>query len=116
MPAYAWTCLACEATNAAQRSICGQCQCPAAPTSTQVESARSAYRRRAGLPPVERTDALALVKSLPLLLIAAGALVLLGGLSLIVGTNASMYAFGGLLLALAAFCASTHWNDVLGFS
>ena len=113
MHPYAWSCLACEETNAAERTACSRCQCPAEATCAQVESARAAYRRRAGLPAPVPTVVMALIKTLPLLLIAAALLLLLGALSLIVATGAAMYAFGGLLIALAAFCASTHGNDAL---
>jgi hypothetical protein len=110
---YAWSCLACEQSNPADRTVCSRCHCPAQANRSQVDSARAAYRHRAGLPPLAPIDVLAVVKTAPLLLIAAAVLGLVGGLSLVVGGGASMYAFGGLMLALAAFCASTHWNDVL---
>ena len=113
MPNYAWSCLACEQANPAGAAICSRCRCPAEATRAQVDAARLNYRRSTGLPAETALDVAALLRSLPLLLIAAVALLLIGALALIVGTNASMYAFGGLLIALAAFCASTHWNDAL---
>jgi len=107
MKTYPWACLACEETNAAGAPKCGRCGCPAQATSAQVESARDAYRRRAGLPPVVANDPVALVKELPLLPIGAAVLVLLGALMLIVNMGASATAFGGLLIALAALCLSS---------
>lgn len=105
---YAWTCFACDATNAAGRTSCGQCNCPAEPTASQVESARLAWRRRNGLPPETRFDLFAAVMEFPLLLIGAGVLLVLGGLALIVSTGVSFTAFGALLLALAALCLSSY--------
>ena len=108
MTPYPWSCLACEASNPADRTTCRTCDCPARATRAQVEAARQAWRRRSGLPPVEAFDIVAAVKALPLLLIGAGALALLGGLALIVSTSVSFNAFGALLLALAALCLSSY--------
>jgi hypothetical protein len=104
---YAWCCLACECSNAADQVRCTRCGCPAAATSAQIEASRDEYRRRSGLPAVVPVDVLGLVKQLPLLLIAAALLLLLGGFSLILSTNASMTAFAGLLMALSALCLSS---------
>ena len=108
MTTYPWACLACEDTNAAGALRCGRCGCPAQATSAQVEAARAAYRRRAGLPAVVAPDPIALVEELPLLPIGAAVFVLLGGLMLIVDMGASSTAFGGLLIALAALCLSSY--------
>ena len=113
MTPYSWTCLACDEANAAQRLTCSRCGCPARATSAQVDSARDAWRRLKGLAPPARVDPLALVKQLPLLLIGAAVFLLLGMIALIVGSNVSIFAFGGLMIALAALCASSHWNDAL---
>ena len=48
MPAYAWTCLACGQSNAAPAECCGQCACSAAPTTTQIESARQRFIAHGG--------------------------------------------------------------------
>ena len=111
MKPYAWSCLACEVTNPPGSATCGRCGCPARATRAQIEAARAAYRQRSGLPPLEPTDVLAWVQQLPLLLIAAAVLGLIGGFALIVSTNASFTAFGGLVLALAALCASSYRKD-----
>ena len=105
---YSWTCLACEATNAAGRASCSLCNCPAQATAAQVDYARQTWRRRTGLPPAAPFDLMAAVKEFPLLLIAAGVLLVLGGLALIVSTGVSFTAFGALLLALAALCLSSY--------
>ncbi|MEP7101053.1 MAG: hypothetical protein ABI781_11125 [Burkholderiales bacterium] len=107
MNTYPWACLACEETNAASALACGRCGCPAQATSAQVESARDAYRRRAGLPAVVAPDPVAVVMTLPLLPIGAAVFVLLGALMLIVDMGASTTAFGGLMIALAALCLSS---------
>ncbi len=108
MKPYAWSCLACDATNPPGSARCERCGCPAQATRAQVESARQAWQRRSGIPPAAPFDFFAEVMSLPLLLIAAVALGLLGGLALIVSTNSSFSAFGALLLALAALCVSSY--------
>ena len=108
MTSYPWSCLACEASNPADSTTCRTCDCPARATRAQVEAARQGWRRRSGLPPIEAFDMLAAAKELPLLLIGAGALALLGGLALIVSTSVSFTAFGALLLALAALCLSSY--------
>lgn len=108
MPHYAWSCLACEASNPPVSTSCGRCGCPAQATSAQVESARQAWRQRSGLPATESFDVVKALIELPLLLIAAGVLALLGGLALIVSTNASFTAFGALLLSLGALCLSSY--------
>ncbi|MEP6874400.1 MAG: hypothetical protein ABI887_08530 [Burkholderiales bacterium] len=108
MTPYAWSCLACEASNPAGSSACGRCSCPAQATSAQVERACQAWRVRSGLPAAESFDVVEAVMALPLLLIAAGVFALLGGLALIVSTNASFTAFGALLLALGALCLSSY--------
>jgi len=105
---YSWTCLACEATNAAGRTSCSLCNCPAQATAAQVDYARQSWRRRSGLPPAAPFDLMGAVMELPLLLIAAGVLLVLGGLALIVSTGVSFTAFGALLLALAALCLSSY--------
>lgn len=105
---YAWSCFACEASNAAGRTSCSQCNCPAQPTATQVESARQAWRKRSGLPPETGFDWFGAVMEFPLLLIGAGVLLVLGGLALIVSTGVSFTAFGALLLALSALCLSSY--------
>jgi hypothetical protein len=108
MKPYAWSCLACEATNPPESTRCERCGCPAQATRAQVESARSAWRQRSGLGPVVPYDFAADLMSLPLLLIAAVLLALLGGGALIVSTNGAFSAFGALLLALAALCVSSY--------
>jgi ribosomal protein L40E len=108
MKPYAWSCFACEATNPPDAARCERCGCPAQATRAQIENARSQWRQRSGLPVVERFDFVAEVMTLPLLLIASAALGLLGGLALIVSTNASFTAFGALVLALAALCLSSY--------
>jgi hypothetical protein len=108
MTRYAWSCLACEAPNLPGSVTCGRCGCPAQATSAQVESARQTWRRRSGLPAAESFDMAGALMAFPLLLIAAGVLALLGGLALIVSTNASFTAFGALLLALGALCLSSY--------
>jgi hypothetical protein len=105
---YAWNCLACAATNPPEATRCGRCACPAEATAAQIEGARAAWQRRTGITPAAPFDFVAEVMTLPLLLIAAAALGLLGGLALIVSTNASFSAFGALLLALAALCVSSY--------
>ena len=105
---YSWTCLACEATNAAGRTSCSLCNCPAQATAAQVDYARQTWRRRSGLPPVAPFNLMAAVMEFPLLLIAAGVLLVLGGLALILSTGVSFTAFGALLLALAALCLSSY--------
>ena len=108
MNTYAWSCLACEETNAAGSAACSRCACPAQASRARIEAARDAYRQYSGLPPIEAPDVVAAVRRLPLLLIGAAVLLLLGGFALIVGSNVSVTAFGGLLIALAAFCASSY--------
>ena len=108
MTRHAWSCLACEATNAADAARCGRCDCPARATHAQVEAARAAYRQRAGLPPLVAPDPIALARQVPWLPIAAVVLLLLGWLMLVVGSGGSANAFGGLLIALAALCASSY--------
>lgn len=108
MTPYDWSCLACDATNPAAAERCGRCACPARATRPQVEAARATYRQRAGLPPVTAPDAVAALRQVPWLPIAAVVLLLLGWLMLVVGTGGSAIAFGGLLMALAALCASSH--------
>ena len=108
MPPYAWSCLACEASNPPVSASCGRCGCPAQATGTRVESARRAWRQRSGLPATESFDVVKALMELPLLLIAAGVLALLGGLALIVSTNVSFSAFGALLLSLGALCLSSY--------
>ena len=108
MTPYAWSCLACEASNAPGCAACGRCGCPAQATRAQVERARQDWRQRSGLPVPESFDMVNAMMELPLLLIAAGVLALLGGLALIVSTNASFTAFGALLLALGALCLSSY--------
>lgn len=108
MTPYAWTCLACEASNAADQPRCARCTCPAQATRDQVDEARQTWRRRSGLPPDESFDIVKALMGFPLLLIAGGLFALLGGVALIVSTGASFSAFGGLLLALAALCVSSY--------
>ena len=111
MKSYAWSCLACEASNAADASACSVCGCPARATSAEVDRARQVWRQRRDLPAVERFDWGATLRALPLLLIAAGALGLLGGVALTVsaaGSYPSLMAFGALLVALAALCLSSY--------
>lgn len=105
---YAWTCLACEADNAADSTQCNRCQCPARASSAQVDAARQAWQRRSGIAPAAPFDVLKALMEFPLLLIAGGVLGLLGGVALIVNAGASFSAFGGLLLALAALCVSSY--------
>ena len=105
---YAWSCLACEATNPPESSRCARCGCPAKATFTQVERAHRDWQRRSGAAQPATFDFLAEVMSLPLLLIAGALLGLLGGGALIVSTNSSFTAFGALLLALAALCVSSY--------
>ena len=69
--------------------------------------ARDLYRRRSGLPPVATVDAVAFVGELPLLPIGAVGFLLLGGLAVIVSEHGGTTAFGCLMLALAALCASS---------
>ena len=71
MKPYPWSCLACEESNPALSAACSRCGCPAQATAAQVDAARDAYRRRAGLPPVPAPDAMAFLEGLPLLQIAA---------------------------------------------
>jgi uncharacterized membrane protein YphA (DoxX/SURF4 family) len=108
MTPYAWSCLACEESNPPAALRCGRCQCPAQATSAQAEVARRTWRQRAGLPAEVAPSPLAVLRQLPLLLIAAAVLLLLGALLLIVNLGASPSSFGGLLIALAALCASSH--------
>ena len=108
MKPYTWSCLACEASNTPDSLKCARCGCPAQATFAQVESARDAYRRANGLPPVQKPDAMATIEQLPFLLIGAALLLLAGAFALIVGSNVSVQAFGGLLIALAALCASSY--------
>lgn len=114
MTPYDWSCLACDAANPGTAAHCGRCACPARATCTQVEAARAAYRQRAGLPPVTVPDAVAVLRQVPWLPIAAVVLVLLGWLMLVVGTGGSAIAFGGLLMALAALCASAYRSPPRG--
>jgi hypothetical protein len=107
MKTYAWTCLACDATNDSGRAMCGRCGCAASTTSKQVQAARDAFRSSSGLPPVAAADPLALIREMPWLPIGAVVLMLLGGLALIVSENGGTTAFGCLMLALAALCASS---------
>jgi hypothetical protein len=107
MKAYAWTCLACEAVNAPEAVVCARCSCPASATSAQVNMARDMYRRRSGLPAISPADPAALVRGLPLLPIGAVVFLLAGGLALIVSANGGTTAFGCLMLAVAALCASS---------
>ncbi len=107
MTPYAWSCLACNATNAATALRCARCGCPAHATSVQVAAARRAWRHGLGLPPEVAPDPIATVQALPLLPIGAVVLLLAGALLLIVNMGASATAFGGLLIALAALCASS---------
>ena len=107
MKPYAWSCFACEYTNAADRTRCQRCDCPANATNAEVETARKVYLQRHGLPADMPTDVLGLIRQLPWMMICAGVLLLLGGLSLIVAQEASMIAFGSLLLSLAALCLSS---------
>jgi hypothetical protein len=51
---------------------------------------------------------IACIGQLPLLLIAAALLLLAGTLALVIGSNISVQAFGGLLIALAALSASSY--------
>jgi uncharacterized membrane protein YphA (DoxX/SURF4 family) len=111
MKPYAWSCLACEETNAAERSNCTRCGCAAQATSAQVEAARDAYRQRIGAPPIETPNLTQLLEVVPLLLIGAAVLALAGGLALIIGSNVSVRAFGGLMLALAALCVSSYRKE-----
>ena len=108
MTPYAWSCLACEASNTPASAACHRCGCPAQATHAQVERARQTWRQRSGLPAAEAFDVVKAVTAFPLLLIAASVLALLGGLALIVSTNASFTAFGALLLALGALCLSSY--------
>jgi hypothetical protein len=108
MKPYSWTCFACEASNPPTSIKCSRCGCPARATSAQVESARETYRRQHALLPAAKFDASALVEQLPLLLIGAVVLLLAGALALIIGSNVSVQSFGGLLIALAALCASSY--------
>ncbi len=111
MNSYAWSCLACDAANPAERGACVQCGCPARATSAQVDDARRTWRQRSGLQPVAGFDPVAALRGLPLLLIGAGAFALLGGMALVVSVGASygaLSAFGALLLALAALCLSSY--------
>ena len=108
MAPYAWCCLACEATNPALSAACSRCGCPARAPRAKVEAARNGCRQRAGLPPEPPPDPTAAFAGLPLLLIAAAVLLLLGGLALVVASNVSVKAFAGLLIALAALCASSY--------
>ena len=108
MKPYAWTCFACEASNPPTSIKCSRCGCPAEATSDQVDSARDTYRHQHALLPATQFDASAFVAQLPLLLIGAVVLLLTGALALIVGSNVSVQSFGGLLIALAALCASSY--------
>jgi hypothetical protein len=108
MSPYSWSCLACEDSNPPSADVCVRCGCPARATGAQVAASRTAWRRQSGLPAERSPDVLALINEWPLLLVAAGVLLVLGGLALIVGNNVSMTAFGGLLIALAALCLSSH--------
>ena len=114
MKPYSWSCLACEETNAAGRSSCARCGCPAQATSAQVEAARDAYRQRIGAPPIETPDLTQLLEGVSRLLIGAAVLALVGGLALVVGSNVSVIAFGGLMLALAALCVSSYRKEARG--
>ena len=107
-PAYAWSCLACEAPNAPGAGRCARCGCPAEATALQAVTTRRNWRRRAGLPPQVGFDAIAAIHGLPLLRIVAVLLLLAGALFLIVDAGASAAAFGGLLMALAALAATSY--------
>jgi hypothetical protein len=48
MPAYAWSCASCGATNVAAAELCGTCGCPAAATATQVKASLEAHLTRGG--------------------------------------------------------------------
>ena len=108
MPTYSWSCLACEASNPATATTCGRCGCPAAATREATLSASAAWRRRAGLPEVALADPLAMLAQVAWLPVAAVACLLVGALMLIVDMGASTGAFGGLMISLAALCASAH--------
>jgi hypothetical protein len=108
MKPYAWSCFACEHINAADRTRCERCGCPANATNAVIETARRTYRQRNGLPPEMPADTFGVIGQLPWMLMGAAVLSLLGGLSLIVAQNASMMAFGSLLLSLAALCLSSY--------
>jgi hypothetical protein len=69
---YSWTCLACEASNAAGARVAAFATVPARATAAQVDYARQTWRRRSGLPPVAPFNLMAAVMEFPLLLIAAG--------------------------------------------
>jgi hypothetical protein len=108
MKPYSWSCLACEESNPPGNLKCSRCGCPWQATATQVDVAREAYRRAKGLPPTVKADVLGSIGKLPLLLIGAAVLLLAGTFALIIGSNVSVQAFGGLLIALAALCASSY--------
>ncbi len=107
-PAYAWSCLACEAPNRPGAGRCARCGCPAEATASQAGTTRRNWRLRAGLPAQVAFDPLAALQSLPLLRIVAVLLLLAGALFLIVDAGASASAFGGLLIALAALAATSY--------
>jgi len=50
MPAYTWSCLACDRTNPALASFCERCGCPAQASGSRIEGTRSAWRLKAKLP------------------------------------------------------------------
>ena len=107
MPAYTWSCLACQESNPGSRSSCSRCGCPAAPNARDVALASLHYRRRVGLPAVVPMNPERIILGLPLLALAGGLCLLLGAVMLIVDMGPSTTAFGGLMLALAALCASS---------
>jgi hypothetical protein len=113
MTPYAWSCLACDASNLPDSLRCSRCGCPAQATAAQVVAARDAWRQRSGLALPVPTDFMALVNEFPLLLIAAALLLLLGAVALIVGEGGSASAFGALLITLAAFCVSSYRKSPL---
>ena len=106
MPSYAWSCLACAASNAPTQARCVQCGCPASADQTQVDAARRAAHNAENTRP--RIDLVETLQSFGVLWIAAGVLALCGVMALLLGGSASFTAFGGLLLALAALCVSSY--------
>ena len=107
MPAYTWSCLACQESNPGSRSSCSRCGCPAEANAREIELASMHWRRRAGLPAIAPVNPERFILGLPLLALAGGLCFLLGAVMLVVNMGPSTSAFGGLMLALAALCASS---------
>ena len=74
MPSYAWSCLACAASNAPMQARCAQCGCPASADYAQVEAAKRTAHINENTRP--RLGLVETLQSFRVLWIAAGVLAL----------------------------------------